>query len=492
MRNTIFDRKIPSVLGVFIISVGIALISHLVNTGVIFIGRASPGYTPENIRISNITDTSFTLSYSTTDTVLGSVTFGTSKTLGSVALDDRDQQSGSPTPHQLHYITVRNLQPNTHYFYSITSGTGKFQNGDVPFEITTAATTSTSPSSQNPLVGKVLQTDGAPPKEAIVYLKVAKAGVASTLVKTDGTYLLPLNFLRSENLSSFATFTPETILQLLVKSPSEESTAIILTKQSNPVPPITLSQNYDFTLQINPVATSAATLIGFPSFSASPISTAEAQIITPKKEETFTDQKPLFKGTAAPGSSVKITINSETIEAQVQTDSKGNWTYRPTQRITPGKHTITITTQDREGIMKTISRTFTVYAAGTQLDSSGIPVSPVPTSSLRTTPTASPTLKSTPTATPTPKNTPTPTPLPPTPTPTIAVTPTIVAVAITPTPTVMLSPSATPTPTRVPVTTKGGLPPPGNTSFLGISVAAFLTTGAGILLFILSRGGIPL
>ncbi len=486
MNNTVANRKIPTVLAVFVIGIGIAFLSYLVNTGAIFIGRASPGYKPENIRISNITDTSFTISYITVDPVLGSVAFGTNNTLGNVALDDRDQQSGIPAQHQLHYITVSNLKPNTRYFYTLTSATANFQNENKPFEVTIAPEITTSPSTQTPLVGKILKTDGTSPKEAVVYLKTDKATVASTLVKADGTYILPLNFLRNEQLSSLVTLTPETALQLLIKSPSEESNAVILAKQDS-VPPITLSQNYDFSVQTSPIATAAAALIGFPSFSASPISTGEAKIISPKKEEEFTDQKPLFKGTATPGASVKITINSETIEAQVQADSKGNWVYRPTQGISPGKHTITITTQDKSGIIKTISQVFTVHAAGTQLAAGNVPTSPTPTPSIR----LSPTTTSTPT--PLPSSTPTPTT---TPTPTITPTaiPTITIVASTPTPTIYLSPTPTPTPlpTKIPPQTKGEVPAPGNTSFLGIAIPGFIVTTVGIVLFMATRGTIRL
>src|SRR3989344_6579786 len=190
MNNAVFNRKIPTVFAVFLIGIGIAVISYLVNTGVIFIGQASPGYMPENIRVTNISDTSFTVSYTTTDAILGSIAFGTNKDLGSVALDDRDQQAGGATQYYLHYITLSGLKPNTKYFYAIISGTTTFKNEDSPFEITTVS--ALKPQTE-PIPGHVLEADGTNPKEAIVYLKTANAQLTSVLVKTDGTYTLPVS-----------------------------------------------------------------------------------------------------------------------------------------------------------------------------------------------------------------------------------------------------------------------------------------------------------
>jgi len=212
MRQSFWNKKIPTLLGLLIIMVGVGITTYLVQTGVIVVGKASPSYNPEDIRITNVSDTSFTVSYMTKDTVLGSVSYGTEKTLGSVALDDRDQPTGNITPYTIHSITVRNVKPTTKYFFAITSGQTTFLNQSTPFEVTTA-TAPVRPLSQLPLTGKVVTADGTALPEAIMYIKIPAAQTLSVLVKPDGNYTLPLNAIRYENTryQRFSTITNKSI-----------------------------------------------------------------------------------------------------------------------------------------------------------------------------------------------------------------------------------------------------------------------------------------
>ena len=121
MRSTIWSKRIPTLLGILLIVIGIGITSYLVKTGAILTSKAGPSETPENVRISNISDTSFTLSYTTQASVIGSLNFGKDKNLGQIALDERDKE-GSLKEHKIHYITVKDLGTSTNYYFSITSG----------------------------------------------------------------------------------------------------------------------------------------------------------------------------------------------------------------------------------------------------------------------------------------------------------------------------------------------------------------------------------
>jgi hypothetical protein len=248
-----------------------------------------------------------------------------------------------------------------------------------------------------------------------------------------------------------------------------------LLSQIHPVPTITLSKNYDFKTGESPI-TIPVSLESFPSFESTASAKASPDILTPKENQSFTDQQPLFKGTGLPGQNVKIVIHSTApIQANVTTDAQGDWTYRPTTPLSPGNHTIAITTQNSSGILQTITQSFVVYAAGQQ-----------------TNPPA-PSVTSTPSVT----SVPTPTPSP---TPPLKVTPTL---APTPTtkPIVTTAPlnTATAMPTSLPTQTKGGivisptgtpLPPTGNPSIITVGIVGAMVALAGSLLFLLSRGGI--
>lgn len=466
MRNSIWDKKIPTLLGILLIAVGVVLTSSLVKQGIIFITKASPTNIPKNVKITNVTDSSFTVSYTTDDQVIGSVNFGEDTKLGQVTRDDRDQKSGEFTLVKLHNITIRNLKPKTNYFFTITSGENTFSNNDQPYQISTASLITENPNQQEPITGNVLLPDGSNAKEAIVFVTIDNAQTISTLIKSDGSYILPLNSLRTSDLNSYFEFSDNIIKMLILGEDDQASNVILSLSQINPVPSITLGKNYDFSEGVEPLATDSAKFEGFPNFSNTTNinNSIEPKITTPNQDEELSDQQPLFKGVALPNEEVKIIIESEIIEDKIIADSYGNWKYRPSTTLEPGNHTITIITKDTLGILKTISRSFVIYASGTQIaDASGIsptptvPITPTPTNIVAPSPTTEPSATSVPTTAPT------------------------IIQELTPTPTTGIGTITTPTPT---------ISSPGNPSAVTISIIGIVLTLLGGFLFLLTRGSI--
>ena len=167
---------------------------------------------------------------------------------------------------------------------------------------------------------------------------------------------------------------------MLAQGDQLTSNVVLSKDQINPVPTITLSNDYDFTTTSTPVASSSANIQSFPSFSSSEALSKDQtpQILTPEKDQSFTDQQPEFKGTAVANETIQITIHSDAkIQTQVKADASGNWTYRPSTELSPGNHTITIIAKDASGVVKTITQSFVVYASGTQI--AGANGSPTPT-----------------------------------------------------------------------------------------------------------------
>lgn len=459
MRRTIWEKRIPTLLGVLLIAISVGVTSFLANRALPLVSRASYLETPQHVRISNISDTSFTVSYTTQESVPGIVSYGKDINLGQTTYDDK-QQLGEIKSYKTHYITIRNLSPSTKYYFSIISGKNTFLNDTVPFEVSTAPTIASSPSQEQPISGKVILPNGETPTEGVTYVTIPGTQTISTMVKSDGSYIIPLNSIRSENLSSAAKVSKDSVLHMLFVEGELESTVTVSKKLANPVGIVTLSHTYDFTTSVpdtlENTSASAKTTGGFPSFSAKETAGIDPKIITPKKDEGFSDQQPLFRGTATPGQTVTITIHStENIQTQVKADNSGTWIYRPSTALSPGIHTISIISKGSSGILKTITASFTVYAQGSQVTQAA-------------TPSATPTLV----------------------TPTIPATPTPTLVTSTPTPTVIVIPSPTPLP---PVTSKGGqeLPSPGN-SLVPVGLMALGTTFVGVVLFLLTRGGSPL
>jgi len=392
MRNSIWEKRIPTLLGIFLIVVGLGLTSYLATQGIIYISKASPSNKPEEVRITNITDSAFTISYRTSDKVIGSINYGKDKTLGTIGRDDRDQQNNTLTPFSIHNITLRNLDESTKYFFTITSGNETFD--EQVYEVITASKIEENPSQQEPISGKIISPDGKIPNEGLIYATIDGAQLISTLTKPDGRYILPLNSLRNIDLNSYFNFNENKIKIQAIGEKNLSSNIVIFLKQTKPVPTITLSLNYDFTEGNESVSTDSAELQNFSSFTGiKPINKStgsEVEIISPENNQGFSDQQPLFKGTAEPNSIVEVTIHSaEEIKQQITANSQGNWTFRPKQPLSPGEHTITITARDTTGIQRTITKTFVVFESGTQVTESATPsatptvptetISPIPT-----------------------------------------------------------------------------------------------------------------
>ncbi len=454
MKITIWQKRIPTLLGITVILFGIAITTLFTKKGVPFIGTAAPSETPKNIRITNITDTSFTVSYITDTELLGSIAYGQNEKMENTVIDDEDKPTNMVKPRLLHTITINNLSPSTTYLFSIISGTTTFLDETKPFSVATGPNIEELPLQEVLMNGKIIFPDNTA-KEAIVYIASPNAQTLSTKVKSDGSYSLILSTMRTQDVSSFVSFAQTIPLTMLVVGPLTQSHVNLSSNQVTPVPTIILSKTYDFTIDITPVATPSGTL-GFPFFSASSSAAQTPQLVAPKKNESFTDQRPVFRGTASPSTEIEIEIHSdEQIKTKVKTSNNGTWIFRPQSPLTPGEHTITIKARDQFGILKTITQPFTVYAQGTQVGQSATPSATLaPTIAITTTPTPLPTAVIT--ITPTPTFVPTPTLTKPIPTPTIVLLP---------------------------------IEAPGSSSFIPIAIVAFTIITTGLFLLRFLRGG---
>ncbi|MBI4079385.1 MAG: fibronectin type III domain-containing protein [Candidatus Levybacteria bacterium] len=467
MKRSLWELRIPTLLVLVFLVIGTFATSYLVQIGINLTGKASIPENPENVRLANIEDTSFTVSYTTQASVLSSVAYGEDASLGNTAVDERDGTKVSQR--KTHSIIVKNLEPETTYFFSILSGGKTFLNGNKLFEVTTGKTLQSKPP-KRVVKGKVLVQNGQSSEEVIVYLTADNTQMLSSVLNEENEYTFNISKLRTETLASLAGLSDNTPLNILAISESMQSTATILAKNAETIPPITLSQNYDFTaspLSIAPKASFSATPlagnIGFPSLLASQSASIKPEILTPDEGEQFSDQRPIFRGKTAPGEKVEITIESEPITAEVTADKSGNWSYRPPSALAPGEHLITITTRDKFSIAQKITKSFTVFAAGTQVSQTATPSGELTI----------------------------------TPSPTVPISATQAQLPITPTAVPSLSPSPTPTaqPTLIPTavtTSLPTLPPAGDTSVNIVGLGALTIAGIGIILLLLSRIPSPL
>ncbi|MDP2585322.1 MAG: Ig-like domain-containing protein, partial [Candidatus Levybacteria bacterium] len=362
----LFSKKNLMILGIILVLIGIPLTIFILKNQTVLKSRASDTTEPRDVKITNITSLSFTVTYQTELPSTGSISYGSDKKLGESELEDIDKEKGSFSPKKIHSISVKKLIPATKYYLTIISGSNTFLNNGAPFEAITGPDISSTSGKQQDIKGKIVLPDGSAPPEALVYLNAENSQLLSSTTTKDGEFSFSLKELRTNDFSSYFDINEDTVFKIVATNGSLKSTVLTSLNQKNSIPTITLSNDYNFIQESSSVASKSAESSGFPS-TIDLGKKSKPEIINPKENQSFPDQKPQFRGTSLPNEKVEIIIHSEEeIVAQVTADSNGNWIYKPSTNLSPGAHTITIKTRDSQGILTTIMQSFTVFAAETQ------------------------------------------------------------------------------------------------------------------------------
>src|SRR3989344_3638334 len=249
-----FEKRIPTILGLGVLVAGLVGGVLLVTTNQIFKTRASSSDTPKSIALANLSEAGASIYWQTEQPTTGFIQAGPSAALGLKFRDERDIQA--PEPHQLHFITLNNLTPNTIYYYKIGSGGLTYPPGE-PFSFRTPAD-KTAPSNLPPLIGTIMDSDSQPVTEAIITLELPEAQSLAAITKVAGNFILPLTEIRNRDMAENLTF-PESGLsgKLTIFNQTKLSSVIIkLPFAATTLPQITLGQDLDLS---SPPASPSAT-----------------------------------------------------------------------------------------------------------------------------------------------------------------------------------------------------------------------------------------
>ncbi len=408
MKKNIWQKQLPTIIGIGILV--IALIGGVIVTTIgggpgVFAPRATAETTPQKIKVTNVTDTGFTVSFVTQGKTAGFVKYGEeANSLKSQSSDDRDQLSGSIGQFNTHHITVRGLSPNTKYYYLIGTGSNStFDNNGQSFEITTAKRNG-APSAAKTAYGSILNESGGPAEGSVVYVTINGVGEMSSLVKNSGSWAIPLSNARLSDGSGYAELTDDQSMLISVQGPSPSSTSSLTTTiaQSQPVDSITLGQMGVVADTTSTSVSPSPTTTTEDEYVISDVSTSDdtqttgglndlvnedasdsAMIATDLEEEVVVaTSQPVITGEAAPNVLVTIEVHSDTqINEQVVSDEDGNFELdiaALSEDLEPGEHTITYSyTDPTTGELVTTTKTFTVdptdTTAGNTVDTTVAP-----------------------------------------------------------------------------------------------------------------------
>lgn len=198
-------------LPIILLVLGLVAAIYLVTSQTRLKSKASPLTTPTQVTISNISDNSFTVSWLSAEPATGFISYGKDKALGSAVSDDRD--SGQRILRQTHHVTLQNLDPQTVYYFKIGSGAETYDNKGLSFSQKTGPVTDATPTVSDPAFGKVLDSQGQPVGEALIYLVVQNGDLLSTYTR-DGKWLLTLNNTRSEGFAGYLSYSTQTPVEV--------------------------------------------------------------------------------------------------------------------------------------------------------------------------------------------------------------------------------------------------------------------------------------
>ncbi len=419
------EHRIPTWIAIFILLAGISVgVVAIQKPSVPFL-QATPDIAPDQVEITNLTDTSFTVSWITSQPATGFVQYGANNQTQLVARDIRDPLSGDFVQYTTHLVVISGLTPNSSYAFNIHSQDKTYDNQGSPYTVQTAPTITSSPPNLQFPNGTIVTPDGQPAAGALVYLRAQDLSPQSTIVDPHGQWSFKLSQARTQDLSQYYTFDPQQqTFQLFVHGGDlPNSSVTFLVKDTQSLPQITLGQDYDYrTLETPKQATtqSGAHFDFAPPLGAEePASAEEIVIWNPEPDEAVATNYPLFLGSGPANITLNIHLESQdTILDTVITDDRGYWQWSPPAPLTQGDHLITVSYTDGQGLGHQATRNFVVLAANVNLPaieaspSASItptrpPTSPTPTSIFEISPTPSPT--GAPTSTPTTRPTSTPT-----------------------------------------------------------------------------------
>ena len=202
-----------------------------------------------HVRISNVGDCSFTVSWLTDRPAPGYVRFGTDSDLLNVAYDDR----GTGIVSQSHHVTLKALSHDTVYYAALVSGDATDDNDGAFYQVVTGPTLSI-PAVYRPY-GRVFRADGVTPAEgALVYVTVAdddgqgtegQASLLSAITDENGYWSLNLGVARTQDSSAYFVYSDGDRMALEAwQSLISQASQVTTVGEASPAPTIILGQGW--------------------------------------------------------------------------------------------------------------------------------------------------------------------------------------------------------------------------------------------------------
>jgi len=402
--------KIPTIVGILltILIVGTIVIGS--ESYFRTVTTASGSIQPANVQITNVSDTAFTVSWTTQLAATGALSVTTSRKT-QVLFDDQDTKNqGTYTTHS---VTFRAAIPDTDYTMTILSNGKKNNNGDVPYQVRTGPALTAASGNLEPAYGTIVTETNQPVAGALVYITLEGGQTLSTVSKPSGTWLIPLNLVRTKDLTSFLPVIDRMNETIVVRTGTQEINAQSDTLNDSPVPNMIPGKTYDFRKLTAQAPGQQVALVPTPqtktqssavlgTSSTKPANTVS--LVIPAEGTALPTTVPLIQGTGIPGKKVSLVVGiTNPVGDTAVVGSDGLWSYTPKKPLAPGKQSVTMTTTNLQNKPVAITHTFEILKSGTQVLGAATPsatLTPTAGATVTLTPTPTATVSATVSATP--------------------------------------------------------------------------------------------
>lgn len=388
--------RIPAFLGILLV---FALVGGLIALFEWYSRKpssASGSVIPTNVAVTNISDTGFTVVWTTPSPATGAIKIVSPKKTPATFFDDRDT-TGKMGRYSIHSVNIRSLAPTTSYSFLILSNGKNYHESGKPYAITTASALSGGGTGLEPAYGAINDIGGSPVAGAIILVTLEQGQLLSTLTSPSGSWLLSLGLARTASLTAYLDGAKRLTETIRVLWSDQEATAITDTLNDAPVPTMVLGKTYDFRKQ-QAAARDIPTVLG-DATTTTPTTAKTVGLTLPPQNASLATTIPLIQGTGIPGKMVSVVVGiTKPISGTTTVGGDGMWRYIPTKSLTAGKQSVTATTTDQRGKPVAFTHTFTILKSGTQVLGDA-----TPSATLEPTPTATPSASPSATPSPTPQ-----------------------------------------------------------------------------------------
>jgi hypothetical protein len=253
--------------------------------------------TPQRVVVGNVALDSFTVAWTTpAKAQIGYLVWGTSESdTKSVAIDVRDRSDNANR--FTHIVTIRNLKPETTYYYRIVSGSSRFP-GDKPFSFKTPAV----PAQGTPNVVSIFGDVPTATADTIVYIVPADESTSLfpliTYLTDTSTWFHNAASFYKRDLSGSVTTTVGEVMHIVADTGTKAGRKDVPSSQSPISVALDISEIDTLPIFANvpiipdPTPTTAPTQPSTPTGSVTPTTTSPTSTTTPTQPNpTATPQK---------------------------------------------------------------------------------------------------------------------------------------------------------------------------------------------------------